>query len=207
MKKVRLFFPLVVLLLVSCTKDDEPDFELGVSELGKKYESILTKNRAWRVSKVESDMPRHYIHTYFNPEIPKMDSVDLTGTNWYEQMQQADIEDPHFPLERVFMFAFNAKSRIYSASLNLYAKDDEDEEFEFIQFGNSLSEEDYTIFNIRLSTEHISFYGYHNQDTSVPRNPEVWKNFKAEQDRISYQVEKVYNDTTYLVTVELVPLP
>lgn len=206
MKKALLIFPLFVLVIVSsCKKDDEPEFDLGTGPLAKKYESILTDNKAWRVSKVESDKPRHFIHTYFNPDISAMESVELIGTDWFAQMQQVNLIDPQFPLERPVMLKFDAKSGLFAAQMDLYAKDMDSDEFEFIQFGQSAAIDDYTTFNMRLSSTHISFYGYHNQDRKLPLEPEVWKNFRAEENLITYQVEKVYNDTTYLVHVELVP--
>jgi hypothetical protein len=204
MKKTLLFLPFVALLLVAgCTEEVVVGKE---NPLAADYESIMDGERVWRISKVESDKPRNYVYTYFKntDDFIGYDTVRVKGTDWLSQMEEVANAYEDFPFEGLVRFDFNAYNGIYLADLILDTKSPKAEDFSTVDIGESIEPGDYSTFNIDPGKSHELFYGYIISGKEWDDH-EVWNNFSASPSRISYQVEKVYNDTTYLVNVELTP--
>jgi hypothetical protein len=207
MKKTLLFIPLVVVLLVTSCNED-PIISNESNELGIEYEAIMNEGRAWRLTKVESSKPREFQMSYVKKEdgFPVgIDTVTITGTDWLSQFNEASTYDPaNFRTNVLTKLDFTYYQTLTS-SMNFSYKLPDEDEFETTGLGNSKSPQDLTVFEVDLSMLHKYFYGYHidNRTTDQEDDKETWTDFKATENKISFQVQKIYRDTAYLVNVEL----
>ena len=209
MKKIVLFIPLIILILSSC--QEEKVVSEGPHEMGALYEEIMNENQAWHISKVESDKPRTFEFSYLKLDdegFPLgIDTVSIKSDNWLSQFEQASTYDPNNYKTGVLVKLDFSYSSVFTSSMYLYFKLPNMEEFETTSIGASKTVDDLATFEMDVSMLHKYFYGYHNLNMTIDQedDKETWTNFKASREKISFQVDKVYRDTTYTVNVELIP--
>jgi hypothetical protein len=204
MRKLVLFFPIVAMLTVSACKQEE--VVVALNPLGAAYESLMNESRLWQLSRVESAKARNYIHIFPNPEKLEFDTVEVSGTDWLSQVKAAAASDENFPIDFIYSFDFSAAGDVYNASLDMNRGKSKDDEFALAGWGFSKAPGDYSVFSIKLRGQEKPIYGYHSEESIDGDDEELWTNFKATKAMISFRVEKVYNDTTYLVDVEFTPV-
>lgn len=202
MHKVSLFLCFVfVVMLCSCS--EEP-IVTEVRSLGKEYERIMDGSRAWTLSKVESDKPRLHSYTYFDTASLQVIRVESKSSDWLSQIKSCENDDPIF-------IKYTAMTGVPSLEVPDYidvnaiygrGKQCSEGEQEFNQRASGKSLEKYQRYEFTLTGANSRLYGYETIDIEV----EIWRDFKVSEHSISYVTEKVYNDTTYTVRVEFVPM-
>jgi hypothetical protein len=209
MKKTVIYISLVILILSSCQEDTVVSD--GPHEMGAIYEEIMNENQAWQISKVESDKPRTFEFSYIKTDdegFPLgIDSVFIKSDNWLGQFEQASTYDPRNYRTGVLVKFDFSYSQMFTSSMYLEYKLPNMEEFETISIGESKTVDDLTTFEIDVSILHKYFYGYNNLNMTIDQedDKETWTKFKASREKISFQVDKTYRDTTYTVDVVLIP--
>lgn len=201
MKKVSLFVSVIfAALLYSCTEDP---VIVRDDTLGEDFERIMDGNRAWTLSKVESDKPRFYTYSYFHPELWELVTEESKSSDWLSQMRPCLNSDPIYikykamtgtsSLEVPDLIDFNS---VYGSG----GKCGQDSQ-EINQRASGVSIEKYNTYEFTLTGANSRLYGYEPNGI----DEEIWRDFQVTENRISYVTEKVYNDTSYTVSVELVP--
>ncbi len=81
------------LLLCSCQEQIPSDIQYN--SLDESYERIMDGKRLWQITKIESDIARHFIYTYPDKEDLEIYTIESTSTDWLSQIKQARQRDPN----------------------------------------------------------------------------------------------------------------
>lgn len=214
MKKTAYFLTILTISMshLQGCNNSTPDhsFDLEAMQKIEVYESIMDGEKRWKLGSVISDIPREYVYTEFNTETFEFDTTRSVSTDWLSQMPACRNDDP-FTLNYlggVDLYGESVPDNIHIRLESGIGEQCSDIEDEHTFYGSGSSVVKFDQYKMRLSAVHDRFYGYTITSTN-PQNEEdkqeLWTNFKATPDLISYEVDKKYKSQVYQLKVTLVP--